>query len=80
MLMPNERAEAIVLLTNTYKSNMSYGGINDVTSMLTYGHKGFANFTDAELMRALQSLAKKTNAHDVNSFVQRIAIEKFVLE
>lgn len=81
MLMPNERSQAIELLTRTYQNNqMGYNGSVDVKNMLMYGHKGFANYTDHELMRAIQTLAKKTNSHEIVSFVQSIAIDKFVLE
>lgn len=81
MLMPHERSQAIQILTSTYvnSGNLSYGG-QPYKDMLMYGHKGFAEYTDHELLRAMQSLAKKSNSHEIVSFIQNIAVDKFVLE
>ena len=80
MLMPNERAQAIELLTNNYQSHYMHYINEEVKKLLIYGHKGFANFSDMELMRAIQNLAKKNSSHDIQNFIQNIAIDKFVLE
>ena len=83
MLMPNERYQAIEILVRTYSSNSSYNtynGTTEIQSILRNGHKGFAAYTDGELMRAIQALAKKSNSHEIVSFVQQIAMDKFVLE
>lgn len=80
MLMPNERAQAIQVLTRNYQSQHMHYNNEEIQNLLMYGHKGFANFTDHELMRAIQNLAKRSNSHEIQSFVQQIAIDKFVLE
>lgn len=81
MLMPCERAQAINLLTVTYINGgqIRYGG-QELNNMLMYGHKGFASYTDHELLRAIQTLAKKTNSYEVQNFISTIAADKFVLE
>jgi len=82
MLMPNERSEAIKLLAKTYQNiHLQYNGNpNPAVELLTYGHKGFANFTDVELLRALQTFAKKSNSYEAQQFISSIAMDKFVLE
>lgn len=79
--MPNERNQAIDILVNNYSQSVQYGGSsNSITQMLRNGHKGFASYTDHELLRAIQTLGKKTNSFEVQNFISTIAADKFILE
>ncbi len=79
--MPSERTQAINILTQSYASNANfYGNSQAVLDLLKFGHKGFASYTDLELLRAIQSLGKKTNSFEVQNFISTIAADKFVLE
>ena len=82
MLMPDERSEAIRVLARSYQSiYMQYNANpNPTIELLIHGHKGFANFTDIELLRALQTFAKKNNAYEAQQFITSFAMEKFTLE
>jgi hypothetical protein len=87
MLLPNERVQAIKLLTeNAFNGNLSgisysYGsGSSEVKDLLMYGFKGFAQYTDKELLRALQTLAKRCNNFEVQNFISTISADKFMLE
>ncbi len=79
--MPCERTQAIQLLAQHYENSgqARYGG-RPLQDILINGHKGFASYTDHELLRAIQTLAKKTNAYEIQNFISTIAADKFVLE
>ena len=81
MLMANERSEAIRIITRSYcNAYLQYGNDSRITELLTNGHKGFANFSDAELLRALQTLARTTQVFEAQQFITTLAMDKFVLE
>lgn len=79
MLMPSERKQAIDILVQT-TVNTNYNTGSTLHEVLRNGHKGFASYSDLELMRALTTLGKKTQAHEVQSFLAMIAVDKFILE
>lgn len=79
MLMPSERNQAIDIMVQHYQSTM-HSSHQNVKDILRNGHKGFASYTDLELLRAIQALAKKTQAFEVQNFISTIAADKFVLE
>jgi len=82
MLMPHERNQAIEVITNYYAANLSqlhnHNG-NPTKSLLLNGHKGFASYSDYELMRTMQSLVKVSNNHEIVSFVKDISAARFML-
>lgn len=82
MLMPSERAQAIKILTNATMqcAEYRYNVTEYVQNLLTHGHKGFSAYSDLELLRAIQTMAKKTQSHEVVSFISTIAADKFILE
>lgn len=79
MLMPSEREQAIQIMVKHYK-DLTYNQHNTVDLMLRNGHKGFSAWTDLELMRGVQGIAKRNNSFDIQNFLSTIAAEKFVLE
>ena len=79
MLKPDERAKAIKIMAMGYQSQMQYNH-QQITDMLMFGHKGFAAFSDGELLRAISTFAKQNNNYDAQQFIAGIALDKFVLE
>lgn len=80
MLMPNEREQAIQIMVKHYKDTNYNQSHLTMDLMLRNGHKGFSAWTDLELMRGVQAIAKRNQSFDVQNFVSTIAAEKFVLE
>lgn len=79
MLMPNEREQAITIMVKHYK-DQTYNSPDTMSLMLRNGHKGFSAWTDLELMRGVQAIAKRNQSYDIQNFVSTIAAEKFILE
>lgn len=78
--MPSERSKAIEMLTNAAaQGDIRYGG-DHLRDMLMYGHKGFASYSDLELVRAIQTMAKRTSNFEIQNFISTIAADKFILE
>lgn len=81
MLLPSERSQAIQILTNNAANgDFHYHGSQAVRDMLMYGFKGFAQFSDKELLRAIQTLGKKTGNFEVQNFISTISADRFMLE
>ena len=81
MLMPEERARAVNLLAqHAQNSGMYHSANQSVKDILVYGFKGFAQFSDKELMRAIQTVAKSNQSYDIQNFVSTIAADRFLLE
>ena len=80
MLMPDERADAIRILTDQYQGSQMHHQQDAIKKMLMFGHRGFAQYSDLELMRAMQTLAKKNPQFEVQNFVSKIAADRFLME
>lgn len=80
MLTPEERAKAVEFMaTNTF-NHMYNAQQSTIKLILINGHRGYAAWTDLELMRGLQAIAKQTSDFHINKFIADIAAEKFILE
>lgn len=80
MLTPSERDQAISFLVKYHRDTTYSGSHHIMELMLRNGHKGFASWTDHELLRGVQSIAKKSQSFEINNFISTIAAEKFILE
>lgn len=80
MLTPEERAQAIEFMATNVFNSMYNTQQSTLKLMLVNGHKGYAAWTDLELMRGIQGIAKRTNDFHINKFIADIAAEKFILE
>jgi len=78
--MPNEREQAILFMIKHYKDVTYNASHLTMDLMLRNGHKGFSAWTDLELMRGVQAIAKNNKSYDIQNFISTIAAEKFVLE
>ena len=72
MLSPIERNEAVNLLVMDQVTKLSsyYGSNIELQKMLTSGFKGYASFSDQELIKALSKIAHEN--YSVRSFLDNI--------
>lgn len=83
MLSPQDRCKAIDLLCKKQTDNiLGNGYVNRqlLHSVIRGGFKGYASFTDQQLLNGLQSFVKNSNDHECINFLSSLALEKFVLE
>jgi hypothetical protein len=85
MLSPSERSTAIDIavkwsLLNDLDGYAQVYSSTSVKNMLLYGHRGFASYSDMELMRYLQAMSITNNDSQARNFIANIAAAKFILE
>lgn len=83
MLSPEERAKAVEILVDHYVNKLQSEASNyspDLKNYLTNGFKGFASYSDSELVRLLNKLGRKGDNWEAQDFVSSLLLDRIILD